>query len=120
MNPNFRAAEKHEYIVPEDGDPRWEAIFAQAPRIVTRFHGPLPPGDVADLCVMFIVRNTKTDGYEEIVYFANKEDVERWSGVISDKLSSGDAEGECLYERLCRKHPEWTVSQIINYAEAEL
>lgn len=118
MNSNFRAAEKYTYVVPEDGDPRWAEIFDQAPKITIKFHGPLPPGQVSDLMVMFTVRVLRPDGYDETVYFANQGDLARWSvPKVDKKMASYNRGSRPYHEKLALQHPDWTVSQMLDYVE---
>lgn len=118
MNPSFKACEKHTYIVPEDGDPRWQQIFEQAPRVTCRFHGPLPAGNVSDLCVMLITRTILPGvGYDETVYFANPSDVARWNAPKTLKILDRCRDGVFWYETVLKQNTSWTIAQLLDYVE---
>lgn len=117
IDQKLNAAQKHTYEVMCPEDPRWETIFASASTILTKYHGPLPPGPVSELCVMFIIRVPRADGYTETVYFANKQDVVRWhsaTGNVKQKLDKMYDDGTVAYEHVAIANPEWTVAQILD------
>jgi hypothetical protein len=118
VSKQFKAAERHTYEVMTPEDPRWKTIFDAAPHILTRYHGPLPPGPVLKLQVMFITRKSTADGYEETVYFANPDDIARWNRFDRWLSRFDDDTQQFYYETLALTNPKWTVSQIIDYVEA--
>ena len=103
--------EIHKFITPDDGDSRWPAILATRLRVTTRFHSPLPPGDVEELTVFNIVRKNITNkGYDELVYFGNVDDVKRFNK--SPRLLT-----EVNIDEALLANPAWTVRDLLDYAD---